>query len=49
MRVLVIKLAIPNPWGNRSIQKWKAEVLSPQKHTRRLAKMVSRDETRVNV
>lgn len=49
MRVLVMKLAIPNPWGTRSIQRWKVEVLSLQKHTMTLAKMVRTDETRVNV
>jgi len=49
MRVLVIKLAIPKPCGNRSNHKWKAEVSGPHKHTRMLARTVSDDETKVSV
>lgn len=49
MRVLVMKLAIPNPCGIRSNHKWKEDVLWSHRHTDALARIVNRDETRVRL
>jgi hypothetical protein len=46
--VLVIKLAIPKPWGIRSTHRWSAEEFSFQKQASRLAKIVIAEETKVN-
>jgi hypothetical protein len=44
-----MKLAMPKPCGIRSNQRWRADESSSQKVTRRLARMVKREETRVRV
>ena len=47
--VLVIKLAIPKPWGIRSIHRWKGEEFSFQKLASILARIVIAEDTKVNV
>lgn len=49
MSVLVIKLAIPNPWGNRSNQRWICEDSRFQNTTKVLAITVKKEDASVKV
>jgi len=47
INVVVIMLAIPNPWGIRSSQRWSSDVLKLHKETDTLATIPSDTETKV--